>query len=213
MGILEAIGGLVSEAAGDALSGVKALWQGIKSVFGFAGSIFSLVGGAWTWMVNGIQWIGTNLLGWAAVVFNLLKWLIDHALPEAVAWVYRHTIEWALVELAKLWHKVEHAVKAAVRWAEGELHRIEHSIEADVKSIWRTLSAAWHWVEHTGQTIAHYIEHPETLAQLLWNHLTWPLLKWVAQRAVALLVHFARLAVQNLGVLGPIFEDALDKLL
>jgi hypothetical protein len=213
VGLLEAVGGLVSAAAGDAVKGVQALWQGIKSVYSFASTIFDLVGDAWSWMVHGIQWLGEQVLGFAAVVLNLFRWVIDVGLPGAAGWAFTHAIEWAKAAVHTAVHAASVAFDDAKAWLLGEIRKVWHELTSDIKAVWGKLTGVWSWLEHEGRRAVSLILHPEALARHLLSAITAPLLRWVLERAPALLVWAAKTSLGLLGEIGPVIEDALEKLL
>jgi phage-related protein len=213
MGLLEAVGSLISGAAGDIKGLINGVWQGVKSVYSFIVTITDLVGDAWDWMVNGLSWLGTNILDWAGVVYNLIRWIIVHGLPDAAAYVYTKAVLWAKAAvkdveraLTGLVHTVEHALSSVI----SDLKR--YTIDA-VRDVWRTLTDAWNWIEKTGKAAVNLVEHPALLVEHIIAGASEALLKWLLSQLVRLTVWVWKTTISLLGDIAPIVEDALTKVI
>lgn len=213
MGLLHIIGGLFS-SAGRAIAGVaSSAWQGIKSVFHFAAGVFDLVGGAWDWMLNGVTWLGDNLVGALARLLHLLEWLALHAIPEGLSWVFREGVRWARAAVHAARHAVEVALHTAVRFLHLAIRTVEHWARSAVRLIWHTLSSVWNWIETAGRKLWEVVMHPARLAAWLGGHVIDPLIRWLISNGAALVVFLVRLMAREAGAIAGTIEDALAKLI
>jgi phage-related protein len=213
MGLLEAIGGLLTGAAGDIKTLINGLWQGIKAVYSFTTTILDLVGDAWDWMVNGLAWLAENIISVVLTVYNLLLWIIEHGLPEAITYIYTKAVTWAKTAvkdaeraLTSLIHAVGHDIRTLV----ADLKR--YTLDA-VKDVWRTLTTVWSWVEHEGKTAVNLVLHPALLVEHIVTGASEALLKWLLEQTVKLTVWGWKTTVSLLGEVAPVIEDALAKLI
>jgi hypothetical protein len=213
VGILEAVGSLFTKAAGAVTGVAEAAWSGVKALYTFATSIFDKVSDGWNWMVNGLGWIGSNLLGWAAVVYNLLKWAVEKGIPGAAEWAYNHSVVWATNELKKARKWAEHTIAAVRKWLEGLWSDLKRYTIGAIKDVWDTLAQAWNWIEKSGKAAVSLIEHPEHLAEILVEHIAWPLLLWLTRRSATFMLWLGRTLIANTAELASILEDALDKII
>jgi phage-related protein len=213
VGLLEAIGGLFSSPVKLVEDLAHKAWSGIKSVFIFASSVFDLVGGAWDWMVNGIGWVGNNLIGFAARVLHLLEYAILHLLPDGLKWVYGQAVGWARKAIAVVERALQTALKAAVHWLTGVIRSVENWAKGAVKHVWQTLTGVFNWVERVGKQVGDLVLHPERLAAWLGGHVIEPLVKWMVSNSAGLIVWLFKRALGLLPTLAHTFEEALEKLI
>lgn len=213
MGLLRAIGGLFS-SAGHAIAGVAhSAWQGIKSVFHFAAGVFNLVGGAWSWMLNGISWLGDTLIGALARLLHLLEWIALHAIPEGLSWAFKKAIAWARVAVKDVERALSTLIRSVLHFLLGVIRSVEHWVKGALRSVWHTLSAAWNWIENAGRKLYDLVMHPERLAAWLGGHVLVPLLKWLLGNGAALIVWLFRVAAREAPEVAHVVEDALAKLI
>lgn len=213
MGLLRAIGGLFS-SAGHAIAGLAhAAWQGVKSVFHFAATVFDFVGGAWSWMVNGLGWLGDNLIGGLARLLHLLEWLALHAIPEGLAWVFKKAIGWAKAAIHTLGHELTLALRTVTRFLTGLIRTVEHWAKRAVGLVWHTLAGVFNWVERVGKKVADLVLHPERLAAWLGGHVVIPVIRWALSSSAFIIVWLFKSALRMLPTLAHTLEEALEKLL
>lgn len=212
MGILNAIGGLFSGAVKSVEDLASKAWDAVKSVFLFTAGIFDLVGGAWQWMVNGIGWLGDNLIGAAARVLHLLEWLALQALPEGLHWALTKAVGWArtLVHDARTF--LEHLIHGLIGWLHGLINTLRKWATDAFRYVWNTLSQAWHFIETAGKRVADLVLHPEKLVKWILAALIWPLVEWMIKESAALIVWLAKRATGVMHDLAHTLEDALSKI-
>lgn len=213
MGFLEAVGGFFTGAAETIAGGAKAVYNAAKSVYLFASEVFDRVGGAWDWMLNGLSWIGDNLVGLAARVWHLLEWLALHALPEGLSWAFTQAARFArrAVHVAQTF--LEGLVHAVAHWVLGELRRLWHWIEGEARRIWHTLAEAWNFVETVGKRTADLVLHPDKLVAWIIGALVLPLVRWLISFSAPIVVWLVKRAVSLMPQIAHTIEDALAKLI
>jgi phage-related protein len=213
VGVLEAIGGFFSGAAEAVAGGAKAVWNAAKSVYLFASSVFDKVGGAWDWMVNGVAWLGDNLIGVAARTLHILEHLFGQVIPEAAAWAIRQAVHWASGAIHAAQHFLEGVVHTLGHFILGVVHTLEHWARDAVRAVWHTLSQAWNFIETVGKRVAAIVLHPERLVAWILPALIEPLLRFLISVSAAIVVWFVRLTVSLLPRIARTLEDALAKLI
>ena len=213
MGVLKAVGGFFSGAASAIAGGATAVYNAIKLVWHFAAEVFSLVGGAWDWMVNGVGWIGDNLIGFAARVLHGLEWLLLHVIPEGLKWLFAKAVRFTRVAVATVEHALSVALGAAVRWARGALNTLEHWARAAVRWLTRIAGEAWSFVENVGKRIAALVLHPERLVAWILGALVLPLLRFFIEASAPLLVWLFRAFVRESAAFAHTLEDVLSKVI
>lgn len=212
MGLLETVAGWFS-SAGNAIAGVaNSAYKAVKGVFAFASGIFHDVGGAWDWMVNGLGWLGDNVIGGFARVLHLLEWLALHAIPEGLSWVYTKLYSWARAAIHAAEHALTVALDAVHRVLDTAIHALENWARSAVKWIEGLLLPLWHWVENTAKRAVDLVLHPERLVAWILADLVLPLVKWLIQQSAPIIVWMAKAARSVLPELAHTIEDALEKL-
>lgn len=213
MGILEAIGGFFSGAAGTISDLAGKAWQAIKSVYLFAAGVFDLVGGAWDWMVNGIGWLGDNLIGGLARILHLLEWLALHAIPEGLSWAITSAVRWAKARLSAAEHFLEGLVRTLGRWTLGELRRLWRDLTADLRAVWHTLTSVWNFIEHTARRAVALVLHPERLVQWILASLVLPLLRFMLEASAPILTWLFKRFRAEAVAFAHTLEDVLAKVI
>jgi hypothetical protein len=200
----------VSGGVRDVIGKVKAA---VRSVLIFASTVFDLVGGAWDWMVNGIGWLGNNLVGAIARLLHLLEWLALHAIPEGLSWVFNKAVGWAKRAVHDARRFLEGALHQLASWAAGELHKLTHWVTSEAARIWRTLTSVWNFIEHTAKRAIDLVLHPDKLAAWVAGAIVLPVLKWLISSSAGVIVWLARRAISLMPELAHTLEDALAKLI
>jgi hypothetical protein len=188
-------------------------WGAVRSVFLFASGIFGAVGEAWDWMVNGLDWLGEQLISALTASWHLLEWLTLHAIPEALRWAVGLAEHEAAVALHLAREAFDATLGAAVKWARHELDALTSWVTSEARRIWATLSTAWNWIETTGKKVGELWLHPERLADWLVASLVIPLLKFLISTAGAVIVWLFKRAATLMPELASTIEDALHDLI
>jgi hypothetical protein len=213
VGVLEAVGGLISSGWNTLKGAGEVVWTAVKSVYNFAAGIFSLVGAAWDWMVNGVGWLGDNLIGAAARILHTLEWVTLHMIPRAVAWAIGKAVRWAEHAVKTLEHYLLGALRAAEHWLLGALHTLEHWAKGAINQLWHPVRDLWNWFTKLARHAVDLVLHPDRLAAWLVGALVLPLLKWLLARSAPIIVWLVKGAAGLLPTLARTLEDALAKLI
>jgi len=166
---------------------------------------------AWTWMVHGIEWLGKNIEGWAAWVYNGFSHILFTVIPNAIGYALREAIAWAkgAVHELEVWAKA--AVKAVYRWAQAGLDRLE----ALARGLYRTL-LGWvkgpiEWILHVGRHAVELLLHPQALAEYIVAGLIVPLIRWLLRSSVPVLSWLFHTFTAREGEALSLLEDFLSK--
>lgn len=213
MGILEAIGGLFGGAVSGVVDLARKAWDAAKSIYLFASGVFDLVGGAWDWMVNGLGWLGDNLIGSLARLLHLLEWLALHAIPEGLTWAISHAEHWAAGAIHTLGRFLEGLVHTIAHWTLGELRRLWSALTAEARRIWHTLTSVWNWIERTARHAVNLVLHPEALARWILASLVLPLLRFMIEASAPILAWLFKAFRREAVAFAHTLEDVIAKVI
>lgn len=213
MGVLEAIGGFFSGVAGTVGDLAGKAWSAIKSVYLFAAGVFDFVGGAWDWMVNGLGWLGDNLIGGLARLLHLLEWLVLHAIPEGLQWAIASAIRWAKERLHSAVSWLEGLIHTLGKWALGQIRRVWHELTSSIRHVWQTLTRAWDFIETVGRRAVDLVLHPEKLVKWILAALVLPLLRYLLERSSSVIAWLFRSFRGEAVAFAHVLEDVLSKVI
>lgn len=197
---------LPGEVAAAVERGVKYLWDTITGVF-------EAVYHAWEDVVHGAEQIGEAIENGFLAAAHYAQWLVTVEIPRILDWVGS--------QLAQLGHDIAAAVKDVVALAErlyndaiGAVKAAERWVETSIWTpLYDSLAGIYHWIEHTGDVMWGYIEHPETLAHLLIGYL-WSATIWLIKESLVPIAHFLLAGIytamlDTADVIESIFADML----
>lgn len=155
--------GQQAENAWNAVTGAAAgLWHKVVSL------VHTIVHGAVGWILGIFGWVGW---AWGHLVegAEALWQGITELVSEVAGWV----IDFVTHTLPEIWHKIEHAAKAAWNW-------VENAVKWAAKHIAHLAVEAWDWVENALKWVRDHVLRPlEHLLAYVWDHLTrWALFAW-----------------------------------
>jgi hypothetical protein len=169
--------------------------------------------GAWSWVVHGVEWIGNRLEYLGEETWGTLWEMLEHTIPEGLEWLYNHSVGYAVegihevaVDTAKFIHEVYDDAKKAV-------HEVLGKLDAAIKGAYHWVEHAVWWVEHRAEWVWHLLTHPEQLAEMLAEHLVWPLLRWMLKGGSSVIVWLLKDAASKGSEVDHLFEDVLHDLL
>lgn len=211
MGFLEAVGGFFT-GVGNSIAGVaSSAWGAVKAVFHFFLRLGDLVGGAWDWMVNGIEWLGDRVWHALVTVGDYLVWTITTAIPEAAKWAFGKA--WGLARAGI--HFAEHAAAVALhavtRFLTGLIHTLRSWAEHAFHFVLRIASDAWRWVERAGKWVYNLVSHPARLADWLAGAIVLPILRFLISFGAPVIVWLIKRATSILPAIVHLLEDALAR--
>lgn len=146
------------------------IWGGLKgaalALWHFMTGVFDNVGSAWDWMVNGVEWLTTNLGGWAAWVFNALRHIFEVTIPNAIATAVSDAAHWAAGAIAAAARAVLRVANEAFSFARQLASAVVAPLAAAFHTAAHTLSIVWSFVTGVGARAVDLVLHPERL--LVW---------------------------------------------
>ena len=216
MSIIDDIGSALSgvvHGAEDVASLAGKVWSSFKYVWWLLTHVALLLTDAWDWVVKGAEYIGVGMEHLASETGGLLWSLVAHTLPGITAWLYHHTIGWAWQEIEKLAVAVEKRVVGVIHWALKELDRLDHLLLGWVHHIIHWAESAVWWVEHRAETVWHLLTHPLVLAELLADHIVWPVIKWFLHQGAYIVVYLLKQAAHRGSEVEHLVEDILHDML
>lgn len=185
----------------------------IRGLYSFVHGVFGAVWNAWNVFWNGARdlWAGAREFAGGVYhgfirIFKILipyleayiKWvrtILDKALSAAV-----HVLSDAI---QTLYHTVLKLLDALRKWA--------------VDNIWnplfKSLTAAWHWLTHEGAMIWYYFTHLPAFAKLLLGYLLTEFEKQAWDAGKALGRFFLSLVVHNAVRFASLMEDIISAIL
>lgn len=210
-GWIEHIFSSVGSAISDAVKAfVHAL---IRGVYAFVHDVFRAQWDAWNAFWDGayILWRGARALSLSVVTrFRHLYQVVVKWLAGYILWVYHTVVHLAYVLYRDAITALDHAYHALL----GLLDQLRKWVINDVwNPLFRSLTAAWHWLQHEGATIWFYFTHLPQFAELLFWHVihslerhAWDVAKYLGQFFLALFVH-------NVIRVASLLENVIDAVL
>lgn len=178
IGDIESAFNEIGGAAEDVLKLAGKVWQAFAGLWGFLQRIGTMVNEAWDWMVNGVDWFGGQLEGWAAEVFGTLWHIATHTIPGAVAWAITQAVRWAAHEVAVLSRKAKQWVDDALSYLERLVHKLVNDVKGALHTFKRWATDAIRWVLHWGPWIVHLLKNPINIAEYILRALVEPLVAY-----------------------------------
>ena len=210
---LESAGEAVVGGAEDVIKLAGKVFKAFEWVWWFLKSTAKVLDGAWDWVVHGAEWIGVNLDDLASETFGWAWGIVSHLVPNIAAWVYNNSIGWAFKEIGVLASESWKWVKGAVSWAGKELDKLGKLLSHEVKSIEKWAAGAVHWFEHRAAYVWHLLTHPLDLANILAEHIVWPIVKWILKSSAPIFVWLFKAAASEGSAVEHLIEDILHDML
>lgn len=195
----------------DVVELAERAYGAIRTVWHVAGRIFELVGEGWDWMVNGIEWLGNNVVNFAGSVYNAIYHVLTSVIPKAIGWALKEAIKWTEKEVGKLTTWVEKRAAAIEKWAVGEFNKLLHTIITDAKNLWNDITKVFNWIDTAGHKVLYYIEHPGALAELLAAHIVWPVIVFIIKGSADIFSLLIRQAATREKEFAHTLEDVLAR--
>ena len=185
----------------------------VTGVYSFLHTIFHDTGVAWNYLTDNAKLAWRELKSLAHEVVHGLYWIVKVLIPDLAKWAGN---EFKRIEhyILSVYHTVLRLIDNAVKYAEYLVKAAEHWVITDIwDPIWRTLSQAWHWVTHEGDTLWHYLTHIGEFVDLFWDALlikiereAWNAGKLLGRFFISLIVHHVRM-------FATLIEDIVDAIL
>lgn len=213
MAILEALASVFGAAVHGIADLAAKVWNAIRSVYVFASTVFDLVGTAWDWMINGLGWLGDNIVGLAARVWHLVEHVALVIIPNAVRWALGHAIKWAAAAVAEAKHLLNVAINEARRFLHGLINELRSWAVTAFHFVLGLAHAAGHWISTAGAFLWRVVSRPERLVQWILGALVLPLLRFLIEASAPILALLFRAFRREAVAFAHTLEDVLHRLL
>lgn len=216
MSIIDDIGGAVGSVIGAAEDVGKfagKVWHAFKLVWWLLTHVAVLLENAWDWVVHGVEWFGLQAEQLASHTFGTFWNLIMHTLPGLVAWTYNHSIGWAYKEILLAVHAIHKFIDDVIKWAGKAFNDVRRTIVHWVREITHWAAGAVRWVTHFGDTVWRLISHPGQLANILADHIVWPVVRWLLRSGANIVVYLLKQAIHSGSGVEHLIEDILHDML
>ena len=177
--VLDSIAGALNSVISIPGDAIRAVYNAVKSVWDFFGHLTQLVGAAWDWMVNGVEWLGDRA-GWlGSSVWGLGKWLIERWVPMAAHWALGQAAALAYGLAKSVENIARGLVSAAVRFLRGLVHTLETWARDAVRFLLGEIGKIGSWIARAGKYVFGLVAHPARLVDWILPALLTPLLKFL----------------------------------
>lgn len=205
--------GIAGFFTGAATAVGKWIKDAILAVFHFFLSIVDHVGGAWDWMVNGVEWFGTQVGDWAGEAYKVLAHLLGVVVPNAIAKAISDSVRWATGAIDWLHKHVIHPIAVfahnALRWAE----RAVHDVRSFIEGVWREVKRIAAFVWHEVTKAVDIVLHPKKLLHWIVHGLDVALVWTLAHLLLPVFVAILKASATLFHEVAVLTEDALSELL
>lgn len=212
-GAIEEAAGFVGSLPEKAVSGVKAVVHKLAVVWHFLVSIAGVLSDAWTWVVNGVFWLGDRIGAWAGEVYRTLWQTLVHTVPDAIAWVFSKAAHYAAAIVTKVYNELHSWVLAVERFVVKLVHDLVNALGNLVRKFIHWATAPVQWVLRWGAWLIRLITHPGNLANWIAGAILEPVIKWFLKAGASVVVWFLRLALSKGSPLVLLIEDVLHEML
>lgn len=216
MGIIEKIGGFftgLGSLPGEVLKGAEAAWHAIQTVWSFLTDSYGVLSSAWTWVVNGWEWLGKQLTDWAGEVFNTLWQTLTETIPDAIVWVFDRAVKEFVVALARVYNELRGALDAVYKFLLRLIHGLINDLKAALHAFIKWATNPVRWVLHWGAWLIHLLTHPENIANWIAGAIIEPVVKWLVRSGSHVVVWALRMATTKDSAFAHLVEDVLHDLL
>lgn len=205
--------GKITSIPGQVASAFRHVWDAVRLVWWFLKHTGKIVTDAWDWMVNGVQWFGGQIEGWAGHVYNTIAHLITDLIPNAILWVYRQTIGWAWRQIQRLGSLIWHLIKQTVNWAGHLIHSLIHWLDVQLKHFIGWASGPIRWVLKWANWIIHLLTHPENIVRWILGALVMPLVLFILRSSAPIFGWLFKAWAAHSREAATTIEDILHSLL
>lgn len=211
MSFLDDVGKFFEGGWNDLKGAVSHAWTVVKTLWTFCGSIFNHVTEAWGDFWHGIVAVGQTIEKLAVSSYTAIKWLIDSAIPKAVAYVFATLLRWGKVAIHTAVHAAEVAGQTLIRSVERWVTGLWRDLKALIGDAARLAKNAWDFIERAGKWTYQLVSKPEALVAWILPHLILPLAKVLIRSSGPVIRWlFANIRVNALDF-AHLVEDVLTK--
>jgi hypothetical protein len=214
--IIRTIGGWfsgITNIPGDIVRLAEAAWNGLRGVWSWAVGSYKVLDEAWTWVVHGVEWFGSQVTAWGAYVFGNLWQLVDSTIPNAIEWVYVQGAKYAARAVNDLERWAGKAIDTVLHEAEVFAHDIMSDLRALFDDFARWATGPVRWVLQWGAWLVELISHPERLANWIAGAIVLPVVRWLLLEGASVLVWLLEQASEESTDFAETVESAFAKVL
>lgn len=198
---------------GELLKAAEAAWKAIQTVWSWLTRIGQLLTDAWTWMVNGAEWFGSQVAGWSQEVFRTLWQTLTSTIPGAIAWVFGQAVHWAAGAIHELGRVLRVLIGDVRRFLVGLIHTLVNALKAALHSFVHWATGPVKWVLKWGAWLIRLITHPANLANWIASSIVAPIVKWFLKSGADVVVWLLRRSIAKNSELVHLVEDVLHRML
>lgn len=213
VGLFDNVAGWFSGAVNGVVDVAKRAWGAIRTVWHIFGTLATLVGSAWDWMVNGVEWLGLQVGHLGEATYAALWHLFTSVIPEAAFWALRRAVGWAVKEAGKVEHWATGMLHTLTGWALHEIRSLWHWITHAVGSLYNDVRGVLHWIEHTANRVIDMVLRPAKLVKWILGSLVAPLVLFFIRSSAPVITMVLRGARQHMNEFAHTVEDVLHDLL
>jgi phage-related protein len=210
IGALNAVWGAITGGVSAVVGAAK---EAVEAVFRFAAGVFDLVSGAWDWMVNGIGWLGDNLIGALARLLHLAEWILGTVIPHAFSTAFNDAVRWATGAIHTAGNALKHAFTTALHVAEGAINTVLHGLGQAFSWAKHQIVGAVNWIENAGKRVADLVLHPDKIVRWILAALILPLVRFFIEQSAWLVLWLLKAFTRESAAFGAMLESVLVKLL
>lgn len=185
----------------------------VNGLYSFLHLVFTAEGRAWADLVHTALWVGRDLTSFFGSVYRKLFQIIRQTIP-AIITEYRRLVDaatkfiqsvlsYVISEIARVTRYIDSLINGAINWV------IVHVYDP----LARDIATAWQWITTSGRKVLYYIEHPDALAELIFDAMIAVLEREAWTVADKLGRFFLALVAKNMLRFAALIEDILDAIL
>lgn len=141
--------------------------------------LWDAAGSAWTWMVDGLSWLGSGLEGFAGQVLGGFSHVIENLIPGAIKTALGDAVKWGEGFVGKELGGIRGLISGGQRLLSDALHSAEHSLGSKIDGVLGRISGIVHWFDTGAKHAVDLVLHPDRLLVAILKGVSAPVV-WLA---------------------------------
>lgn len=213
IGAVESALGAAGSAVESAVQGAEKAIHAIEAAWAFLTGSYQILDAAWTWMVNGAEWLGGNVEKWAGETFGTLWHTITATIPDAIAWVFNQAAKWAYGVASRVYHELRSFATNILHFLERLIHTLVNAVRGLLLTFIRWATNPIRWVLQWGAWLVNLVTHPERLADWIAASIIEPVVRWLLKEGAKVIVWMLRQVQHEGSEFAHLIEEVLHDLL